>query len=176
MCFSSGRKNRSILRLASLKNLPQPLLTASSPISLCRIPESQHGGGWKGPLWVTQPNPLLKKVTQSRLHSTASRRGLNTSRGRGRGQPTPPGRLPSANEANTFRQPSCLPAAPTAAPEAHAPRTHAGETERQPPAEPPASERVEPPGVEPGAGSREEPVEPALGARVALPAVDFSET
>ena len=26
-----------------------------------RIPESQHGRGWKGPLWVTQPNPLPKQ-------------------------------------------------------------------------------------------------------------------
>jgi len=26
-----------------------------------RITESQHGRGWKGPLWVTQPNPLLKQ-------------------------------------------------------------------------------------------------------------------
>jgi len=45
-----------------------------------RIPESQHGRGWKGPLWVTQPNALPKRVTQSRLHSTASRRGWNISR------------------------------------------------------------------------------------------------
>ena len=32
--------------------------------SLClprRITESQHGRGWKGPLWVTQPNPLPKQ-------------------------------------------------------------------------------------------------------------------
>jgi len=26
-----------------------------------RIPESQHGRGWQGPLWVTQPNPLPKQ-------------------------------------------------------------------------------------------------------------------
>jgi len=26
-----------------------------------RIPESQQGWGWKGPLWVTQPNPLTKQ-------------------------------------------------------------------------------------------------------------------
>ena len=35
-----------------------------------RITESQHGWGWKGPLWVTQ----------SRLHRTLSRRGWNISR------------------------------------------------------------------------------------------------
>jgi len=23
--------------------------------------ESQNGGGWQGPLWVTQPNPLPKQ-------------------------------------------------------------------------------------------------------------------
>ena len=26
-----------------------------------RIPESQHGRGWQGPLWVPQPNPLPKQ-------------------------------------------------------------------------------------------------------------------
>jgi len=26
-----------------------------------RTTESQHGRGWKGPLWVTQPNPLPKQ-------------------------------------------------------------------------------------------------------------------
>ena len=25
------------------------------------ITEFQHGRGWQGPLWVTQPNPLLKQ-------------------------------------------------------------------------------------------------------------------
>ena len=28
---------------------------------LHRITESQNGRGWKGPLWVTQPNPLPKQ-------------------------------------------------------------------------------------------------------------------
>ena len=37
--------------------------------------ESQHGRGWQGPLWVTQPNPCQSRVTQSRLHSTVSRWG-----------------------------------------------------------------------------------------------------
>jgi len=36
--------------------------------------------GWKGPLWVTQSNPLPKQVTQSRLHRTLSRSVLNISR------------------------------------------------------------------------------------------------
>ena len=27
----------------------------------CRITESQNVRGWKGPLWVTQPNPLPKQ-------------------------------------------------------------------------------------------------------------------
>jgi len=26
-----------------------------------QITESQNGRGWKGPLWVTQPNPLPKQ-------------------------------------------------------------------------------------------------------------------
>jgi len=26
-----------------------------------KITESQNGRGWKGPLWVTQPNPLPKQ-------------------------------------------------------------------------------------------------------------------
>ena len=46
-----------------------------------RITVSQNGGGWKGPLWVTQSNP----VTQSRLHKTLSRWVLNVSR---EGEPT----------------------------------------------------------------------------------------
>ena len=54
--------------------------TSSQCLSLpAIITESQHGGGWKGPLWVTQSNPR-SRVTQSRLHSTAARRGLNISR------------------------------------------------------------------------------------------------
>ena len=44
------------------------------------ITESQSGRGWQGPLWVTQPNPCPSRVTQSRLHSTAARRGWNISR------------------------------------------------------------------------------------------------
>jgi len=54
------------------------LLLTSSPSD--RITESQHGRGWQGPLWVTQPNPCPSRVTQSRLHSTAGRRGWNISR------------------------------------------------------------------------------------------------
>ena len=43
-------------------------------LSSSAFTESQHGQGWKGPLWVTQPNPLCQsRVTQSRLHSTAAR-------------------------------------------------------------------------------------------------------
>ena len=37
---------------------------ASLPLRLfgrSRIPESQHGRGQKGPLWVTQSNPLPKQ-------------------------------------------------------------------------------------------------------------------
>ena len=45
-----------------------------------RIPEPQHGRGWKGPLWVTSPTPCPSRVTQSRLHSTVARRGWNISR------------------------------------------------------------------------------------------------
>jgi len=26
-----------------------------------QVTESQNGRGWKGPLWVTQPNPLPKQ-------------------------------------------------------------------------------------------------------------------
>ena len=36
-----------------------------------RITESQNGGGWQGPLWVTQSNPLLK---QGRLQQAAQHR------------------------------------------------------------------------------------------------------
>ena len=34
---------------------------APAPSQQDRIPESQHGGGWQGPLWVPQPNPLPKQ-------------------------------------------------------------------------------------------------------------------
>ena len=33
-----------------------PTLRVTTPFT-----ESQHGRGWKGPLWVTQPNPLPKQ-------------------------------------------------------------------------------------------------------------------
>jgi len=42
-----------------------------------RITESQHGRGWQGPLGSPSPTPCPSRVTQSRLHSTASRRGWN---------------------------------------------------------------------------------------------------
>ena len=42
--------------------------------------ESQHGRGWKGPLWITQSNPCRSRVTQRRLHRTLSRRVWNISR------------------------------------------------------------------------------------------------
>jgi len=32
-----------------------------------RIPESQHGGGWKGPLGSSSPTPCPRRVTYSRL-------------------------------------------------------------------------------------------------------------
>jgi len=58
-----------------------------------RITESQHGRGWKGPLWVTQPNPLpqqghpeqaaqdlvqvgLEYLQRRRLHSLPGQPGL----------------------------------------------------------------------------------------------------
>jgi len=38
------------------------LVFASQCVStLQRFTESQNGRGWKGPLWVTQPNPLPKQ-------------------------------------------------------------------------------------------------------------------
>ena len=42
--------------------------------------ESQNGRGWKGPLGSPSPTPCPRRVTHSRLHSTASRRGWNISR------------------------------------------------------------------------------------------------
>jgi len=51
-----------------------------APASCGRIPESQHGRGWKGPLGSPSPTPCPSRVTQSRLHSTTSRGGLNISR------------------------------------------------------------------------------------------------
>ena len=42
---------------------------------------SQNGRGWKRPLWVIWPTPPCRsRVTQSRLHMTLSRQGLNISR------------------------------------------------------------------------------------------------
>ena len=35
--------------------------SAQERIRKHRITESQHGRGWQGPLWVTQPNPLPKQ-------------------------------------------------------------------------------------------------------------------
>ena len=52
---------------AAIKNSSYGLVSCVHPLPFT---ESQHGRGWKGPLWVTQ----------SRLHRTASRRGLNISR------------------------------------------------------------------------------------------------
>ena len=42
--------------------------------------ESHNVRGWKGPLWVTQPNPLPKQGHPEQLHGTLSRRGWNISR------------------------------------------------------------------------------------------------
>jgi len=43
--------------------------------------ESQNVRGWKGPLWLTQSNPLPKQDhLQQGLHRTVSRRVLNISR------------------------------------------------------------------------------------------------
>ena len=42
--------------------------------------ESPNGQGWKGPLGSPSPTPCPSRVTQSRLHSTTSRRGLKISR------------------------------------------------------------------------------------------------
>ncbi|KFR13038.1 Serine/threonine-protein phosphatase 6 regulatory subunit 3, partial [Opisthocomus hoazin] len=44
------------------------------------LTESQHGRGWKGPLGSPSATPCPSKVTQSRGHSTAARRGWNISR------------------------------------------------------------------------------------------------
>ena len=54
------KKNRPKLdgqRCSSSEGLcPKHLCSRSVAIA-----ESQHGGGWKGPLWVTQPKPLPKQ-------------------------------------------------------------------------------------------------------------------
>ena len=42
--------------------MPQLSVSSVPPHSKHRqITESQHGRGWQGPLWVTQPNPLPKQ-------------------------------------------------------------------------------------------------------------------
>jgi len=38
-----------------------PALAGTRRFSQNHRMESQHGRGWKGPLWVTQPNPLPKQ-------------------------------------------------------------------------------------------------------------------
>jgi len=53
-------------------SLLHPDLPQTSPRH--RITESQHGRGWKGPLWVTQPNPLpkqghLRQAAQDRVQA-----------------------------------------------------------------------------------------------------------
>ena len=45
-----------------------------------KVTESQNGRDWKGPLGSPSPTACPSRVTQSRLHSTASRRGLKISR------------------------------------------------------------------------------------------------
>jgi len=52
----------------------------ASQAAAYRDTESQNSRGWKGPLWVTQPNPCPNRVTQSRGHRTLSRQVLNISR------------------------------------------------------------------------------------------------
>jgi len=59
------------------KHLMPILITPTvSPL----LTESQNVRGWKGPLWVTQSNPLPKQGHPGQLHSTASRRVWNLSR------------------------------------------------------------------------------------------------
>jgi len=41
-----------------------------------RITESQNGGGWKGPLWVTQPNLLLKQGHPEQAAQDCGQAGL----------------------------------------------------------------------------------------------------
>jgi len=41
-----------------------------------RITESQNVRGWKGPLWVTQSNPLLKQGHQTTTPRQPSNRSL----------------------------------------------------------------------------------------------------
>jgi len=50
------------------------LQTWQQAAEISRIPESQHGWGWQGPLWVPQPNPLPKQghpeqAAQHRVHA-----------------------------------------------------------------------------------------------------------
>ena len=44
------------------------------------ITESQNGRGWKGPLWVTQPNPLPKQGHPQQAAQDHIQGGLNISR------------------------------------------------------------------------------------------------
>ena len=62
--------------LVQLGNRGQSALRFSSWKKNIQTKNSQNGRGWKGPLWVI----CRSRVTQSRLHRTASRRGLNISR------------------------------------------------------------------------------------------------
>jgi len=51
----------SALLISFLGSLRLVLLMPCSQAADHRIPESQHGRGWQGPLWVPQPSPLPKQ-------------------------------------------------------------------------------------------------------------------
>ena len=68
-----------------------------------RISESQHGGGWQGPLWVTQSNPLPKQGHPEQAAQHRVQAGLEYLQRRRvhslPGQPGPGLRHPQSEEA-----------------------------------------------------------------------------
>ena len=72
-----------------------------------RITESQHGWGWKGPLWVTQPNPLTKQGHPEQAAQDLVQEGLEYLQRRRLhnlpGQPVPGLRHPQREEVKVIK-------------------------------------------------------------------------
>ena len=62
--------------MATVGSCPHGTLHPRSAAGQDRITESQNGGGWQDPLWVTQPNPLPKQGHPEQAAQHRSQAGL----------------------------------------------------------------------------------------------------
>ena len=63
-------------RVSAVPGCAGGALLGQKPARTHRITESQNGRGWKGPLWVTQPNPLPKQGHPERAAQDLVQAGL----------------------------------------------------------------------------------------------------